>query len=94
MLSAALLCSFLKATGVRDAAFAPERKSCGLEGLGGVRKGLGWGMRGRGLGEVGAAAKGRLVLRMMHMQRKRSREFEPGWRISKARQVLIFFVFN
>ena len=59
-----------------------------------MRKGLGWGMRGRGLGEVGAAAKGRLVLRMMHMQRKYSREFEPGWRISKARQVLIFFVFN
>ena len=92
MLSAALLCSFLKVTGVRDAAFAPERKSCGLEGLGGVRKGLGWGTRGRGLGEAGAAAKGRLVFRITHVQRKDSGEFEPGRRVSKARQVLILFV--
>ena len=57
----------------------------------GVRKGLGEGKRGWGLGEAGAAAKGRLVFRNTHEQRKDSGEFEPGWRISKARQVLIFF---
>ena len=57
----------------------------------GVRKGLGEGTRGWGLGEAGAAAKGRLVFRNTHEQRKDSGEFEPGWRISKARQVLIFF---
>ena len=60
----------------------------------GVRKGLGEGKRGWVLGEAGAAAKGRLVFRSTHEQRKDSGEFEPGWRVSKARRVLIFFFFS
>ena len=43
--------------GVRDAALVPERKSCGLEGLGGGEKGAGRGQERMGAGGGGSSCQ-------------------------------------